>query len=134
MRDIETIIIHCADTPASMDIGAEEIRRWHLERGWSDIGYHHVICRSGCVEPGRPEEKTGAHTRGYNASSIGICLVGGRGENGQPETNFTKEQWASLRGLVNSLLVRYPGATVHGHNEFSDKACPTFNVPEWWAK
>lgn len=137
-RDITKIIIHCSATPPRMDIGAGTIKRWHTDpkpkgRGWSDIGYHWVIRRDGRVEQGRPEARAGAHVRGHNANSIGICLVGGTGEDGKPETNFTKEQWASLRGVVSGALVRYPGATVHGHNEFANKACPTFNASEWWA-
>lgn len=105
MRTIDSIIIHCAYTPPGMDIGATEIRRWHVEeRGWKDIGYHYVVRRDGDVEPGRDldgdgdvVEEVGAHAAGHNAHSIGICLVGGRAEDDQaPDCNFTPAQWSSL--------------------------------------
>lgn len=137
MRPIDKIIIHCSDTPSNMDIGVVEIRRWHTDpeprgNGWSDIGYHYVIRRDGTVELGRPELVAGAHTRGQNKHSIGICVVGGRGKGGVAETNFTHQQWSALRKLVARLTQKYPDAEVYGHNDFSSKACPTFNAQEWW--
>ena len=127
MRQINFIIIHCADTPAGMDIGAEEIRRWHIDdNGWSDIGYHHVIRRDGTVEPGRDERRIGAHAYGQNEDSIGVCMVGGK-----PDCNFTAAQWASLATLVRELLGRYPHASVIGHRDVSDKPCPTFDAKSW---
>lgn len=142
MREITAIIIHCADTPASMDIGASEIRRWHVEgNGWKDIGYHYVIRRNGIIETGRDldgdgdiDEEVGAHVAGHNATTIGICLVGGKGANGTPDCNFTVNQWDALERLVSDLTARYPGAEVKGHRDLDPgKACPTFDVPAWWA-
>ncbi len=73
----DTIVIHCAATKPSMNIGAEEIKKWHVdERGWADIGYHFVLDRNGVVCPGRPVEKAGAHSKGHNKNSIGLCIVG----------------------------------------------------------
>ena len=134
---IDKIIIHCADTPPNMDIGAKEIRQWHTDpqprgNGWSDIGYHYVILRSGVVEKGRDEAVAGAHTYGHNKHSIGVCLVGGKAKDGGAEANFTKHQWQALSELVEALSEKYPQAEVHGHNEFSGKACPAFNVSAWW--
>jgi N-acetyl-anhydromuramyl-L-alanine amidase AmpD len=127
VRQINFVIIHCADTPADMDIGAEEIRRWHVEeRGFSDIAYHHVIRRDGTVEPGRDERRIGAHAYGRNEDSIGVCMVGGK-----PDCNFTAAQWASLERLVRDLLARYPFATVIGHRDVSSKTCPNFDVFAW---
>jgi N-acetylmuramoyl-L-alanine amidase len=135
MRQINKIIIHCAATRPSMDVGAVEIRRWHVQgNGWSDIGYHGVIRRNGVLESGRSLNEPGAHTSGHNKDSIGICLVGGVMEDGKtPEANFTPEQWATLERTVGDLLRKYPNATVHGHNEFAAKACPSFDVQKWWA-
>ena len=105
------IIVHCSDTPKEMDIGADTIRRWHVEEnGWSDIGYHFVIKRDGTVENGRGQDDTGAHARGYNDKSIGICMVGGK-----PNANFTAAQWVSLEDLVKNLWLEYPLAEVVGH-------------------
>lgn len=137
MRKINKIIIHCSATKATQDFRAADIRRWHMApvekggRGWSDIGYHFVIIRHGEVENGRPLEVIGAHCQGYNADSIGVCLVGGVDENNMPESNFTDLQWQALIKLVVHLQASFPDATIHGHNEFSHKACPSFDVQAW---
>jgi len=131
VRLITKVIIHCAATKPSMDIGASEIKKWHLDRGWKDIGYHYVIRRNGDIENGIAVALAGSHTKGHNANSIGICLVGGINDKGEPESNFTKAQWATLERLVRVLKVDFPHATVHGHREFAAKACPSFDVQEW---
>jgi|TARA_A200000159_G_C7190963_1_gene283754 N-acetyl-anhydromuramyl-L-alanine amidase AmpD len=131
-KETKEIIIHCAATKPSMDVDAETIDRWHRERGWLKIGYHYVIKRDGTVETGRELEEVGAHAKGHNAISVGICLIGGLSEDNEPENNFTDEQWDALGTLVDSLKAKYPEASVIGHNDVSDKACPTFNVGEWY--
>ena len=130
MRRIDKIIIHCSATPEGKDFTARQIRDWHVNgNGWSDIGYHFVIRLDGSVEPGRPLERVGAHTKGQNAHSIGICLIGGMdAENKLPKDTRTPEQRAALVALVKDLKALFPSATVHGHNEFANKACPSFNV------
>ena len=129
MRTINDIIIHCAATLANMDIGAAEIREWHVrERGWRDIGYHYVIRRNGVIEPGRDESIAGAHCQGRNARSIGICLAGGLGNDRRPENNFLPCQFDALERLIRELRQRYPGAGIHGHSDYADKACPVFDV------
>lgn len=133
MREINRIIIHCSATPPNMDIGAARIDDWHRQRGWAGIGYHYVIRRNGDVEPGRAVEKAGAHTRGHNHDSIGVCLVGGIDKDGRAEPNFTPAQWASLRAVVLTLHHAF-GASVHGHNEFAAKACPSLPVGPWWSE
>lgn len=132
-ENIRYIIIHCAATKPSQDIGAAEIRRWHRKQGWKDIGYHHVIRRDGTVEPGRPEDRAGAHAKGYNSMSIGVCLVGGLDEEGRSEPTYTPEQWRSLAALVCDLHSRYPDAEIIGHNNVAAKDCPCFDVRAWWA-
>lgn len=131
MRKIDLLIVHCAATPATLDIGAKEIRQWHLDKGWSDIGYHFVIRRNGEIELGRKEEKIGSHVAGHNARSLGICMVGGVNRQNDPQNNFTAKQFATLDRLLRILKAKYPQATVHGHNEFSNKACPSFDVQTW---
>ena len=131
MRKIDKIIIHCSATPPTLNIGAAEIRLWHIERGWKDIGYHYVIRRDGTIEPGRPIEKIGAHCKGKNKNSIGLCLIGGVDKNNTPKENFTPEQWETLAATTRILRGQFKGVTVHGHNEFSSKACPSFDVQKW---
>lgn len=134
---IEHIILHCAYTPPSMDIGVAEIREWHVrDNGWTDIGYHYVIRRSGAVESGRAETQQGAHTKGYNMHSLGICLVGGKREDDKaPDCNFTAPQWAALARLVRDIMAKHPGAKVAGHRDYdAGRACPTFDAVAWAAR
>ncbi len=136
------IVVHCAATPPSMDIGAKEIDRWHRERGMSRIGYHYVIRRSGELETGRSLKDVGAHAVGFNLVSVGICLVGGVGEKdktgalGRPEANFTPAQLHTLADQVRWLKGVYPKAQVLGHRDLPSahaklKACPSFDVRAW---
>lgn len=133
-ENVKYLVVHCAATPPSADIGAKEIDRWHRARGFFQIGYHKVIRRNGVIEDGRPLDMPGAHARGFNHLSIGVCLVGGVAEDGKtPENNFTDEQWPSLRVLLKELKVRFPNATILGHRDLPDvhKACPSFGVREY---
>lgn len=129
----DLIVVHCAATPPSMDVGAREIDRWHRARGFREIGYHFVVRRNGSVEPGRRVEEIGAHARGQNHHSLGICLVGGRGEQGGAEANFTAAQYEALWRLLEGLAPRYPTADVLGHADLPgvNKACPCFDVQRW---
>lgn len=129
MRVINLIVVHCSATPPDMDIGVDEIRRWHVDgNGWSDIGYHYVIRRSGELEPGRPVAKMGAHAKGHNGDSIGICMVGGISENGVPDANFTARQYHELAELNETLSRHLPITDTVGHRDISTKSCPCFDV------
>ena len=132
-RKVNLIVVHCAATNKHMDIGAHEIRKWHLDKGWSDIGYHNVIRRDGTLEHGRDLAISGAHAKGFNAHSIGVCLVGGVDMNGDPQNNFTKAQLTTLRGYLDTMVEIF-GAEVKGHRDLPDvkKACPSFDAQEWY--
>ena len=127
------IVVHCAATKASMDIGVREIRQWHVrDNGWLDIGYHYVIRRDGTVENGRPQDVVGSHVKDYNSRSIGICLVGGVTDRGAPQDNFTPAQYASLETLLKVVKRTYASAQIVGHRDLdSGKACPSFKVSDW---
>lgn len=129
-RKIEKLIIHCSATREGQHIDVDTIRDWHVNgRGWSDIGYHYVIYLDGSIHPGRPIERSGAHTKGYNSTSIGICYIGGVETDGKtPKDTRTPEQKSALDGLLFDLTEQFPKATIHGHNEFANKACPSFDV------
>jgi N-acetyl-anhydromuramyl-L-alanine amidase AmpD len=151
MRDIDLIVVHCSATRSNQEVGASHIREWHILRnGWSDIGYHYVIKRNGVIQAGRPLARAGAHTKGYNSHSIGICLVGGLDEDGEIlegfDEAFTEAQGHSLRRLVDYLKVEYPDAELKGHRDLSPdknhdgqitkdewmKACPCFDVQSFF--
>lgn len=126
------LVVHCAATKANMDIGVREIRQWHVQQGWLDIGYHFVIRRDGTVENGRPFDVVGSHVKGYNERSLGICLVGGIDAYGNPENNFTPAQFESLVLVLKAQKRGYPQAQIVGHRDlFSGKACPSFDVGAW---
>jgi len=135
MRLIDTIIVHCAATPPSLDWGADDIRRLHTDSfGWSDIGYHYVIRRDGTLEHGRDVQRKGAHAKGRNEGSIGICLVGGVDEANQPDANFTDAQMKTLRSLIIGLKDWFDIREVMGHRDTgAKKACPSFGVGHWLA-
>ena len=129
MRQIKEIILHCSATAEGRDYTVADIDRWHKARGWRGIGYHYVIYRDGSVHPGRPVEQIGAHCTGHNANSIGICYIGGlAADNKTPKDTRTPAQIQALRDLVGELKKKYPNATIHGHREFANKACPCFDV------
>ena len=134
-RKTDSIIIHCAATKKSMDIGYKEIREWHVDQnGWDDVGYHYIIRRNGKLEKARPEEYSGAHAPSHNSRSIGICLVGGMADDGGPENNFTLEQFLTLKDLVNMVMNKYSDITeVLGHCDVQDNKpnCPGFDVKQW---
>lgn len=132
MRKITKIILHCAATPEDKDFTVADIDRWHRNRGFDCIGYHWVIYRDGTVHRGRETERAGAHCTGHNANSIGVCYIGGCDAKGKsPKDTRTPAQREAMKELVKRLQAEYPGATVHGHNEFAAKACPSFDVGAW---
>lgn len=141
MRKIDKIIVHCSATREGQHIDVDTIRQWHTSepRNWSDIGYHYVIYLDGSIVPGRPEERQGAHCKGNNKTSIGICYIGGveaeRGDNGKwiAKDTRTPEQEASLAALLLELKSVYCDAVVHGHRDFSNKACPSFDATTEYA-
>lgn len=127
----EAIFVHCSATKVSMDIGLREIRQWHKERGFLDVGYHFIIRRDGTIEEGRPVDVVGSHVKGWNERSVGVCLVGGVDAKGQPEANFTPAQMAKLGALLRKLQAQYPQADIKAHHDVAPKACPSFNMSGW---
>ena len=128
MRRIDKIIIHCSATPEGRHHTVKDIDRWHRERNFAKIGYHWVIYLDGSVHKGRDEKEIGAHCLGQNANSIGVCYIGGTNLRMEAKDTRTPEQKKALIELVKDLKKRYPKATVHGHNEFAKKDCPSFDV------
>ena len=128
-KKTEMIVVHCAATKPSMDIGYKEIRKWHVEdNGWDAVGYHYIIRRDGTQEVGRPA---------VNSKSIAICLVGGMAQDGSAENNFTIEQFLTLKDLIKKLKMTNPNIVeIVGHCDIQDNKpnCPGFNLKEWLIK
>lgn len=125
-KNLKFHVLHCSATPNGRPHNAADIDRWHKERGWDGIGYHHVICLDGKIESGRSHNVCGAHVRGHNWESLGTCIIG--------MDKFTRAQWASLKEHVHKLSLQYPNSKllVVGHCDLDNlKTCPGFNVNAW---
>jgi N-acetylmuramoyl-L-alanine amidase len=146
MRNLHTIIVHCAATKPNWMAGKgvhakrDEIDRWHKARGWKGIGYHFVVDRNGDIAKGRDLNTVGAHVKGHNTGTIGVCLVGGQWPDGRWglksdsfSDHFTPQQDAALRKLLTDLCEAHPSINhIKGHNDYTDqKGCPSFDVNEW---
>tara|TARA_B100000963_G_C22462582_1_gene596363 strand:+ start:528 stop:935 length:408 start_codon:yes stop_codon:yes gene_type:complete len=125
---IKFLIIHCSDTPDKEDIGLYEIHKMHLNFGWDGIGYHKIIRRDGKIENGRPECWIGAHTKGKNDISLGVCLIG--------KKNFSVTQFISLENILLEWKKKYINAQILGHKDAikTNKTCPNFDVYDWCMK
>lgn len=130
----DSIFVHCSATKPSMNIGVREIRQWHKEQGWLDVGYHFIIRRDGSVEEGRPIDAVGSHVQGWNERSVGICLVGGIDDKGKFDANFTPVQMQALRSLIATVGAQYQGASLKAHHDVAPKACPSFDLKRWFEK
>lgn len=138
-RHINSLIIHCAATPNGRVHDVYDIDRWHRQAGFrrtqawrarqndglGHIGYHFVIYLNGAVATGRHLDEIGAHARGFNAKSIGACLIG--------TDRFSLNQWHSLRAGVLALRDLYPALRILGHRDLPNvnKTCPGFDVASW---
>lgn len=144
------IVVHCSATKPTLDIGRQQIREWHLAKGWADIGYSLVVRRNGLLEMGRHPDDIGAHVAGFNSTTVGICLVGGLYVNGKEAEDdfdglFTKEQASALKNALLFYKALYPSAEILGHRDLSPdkdndgkverhewlKTCPGFDVRAW---
>lgn len=134
MREIDEIILHCTATPPGREVDIAEVRRWHTQgRNWSDVGYHYLIQLDGSLQAGRPLERQGAHVKGRNETTVGICYVGGLDHDGKACDTMTVDQEETFEHLCFALqLVLARPLQVSGHNQYSSKACPGFSVPEKW--
>ena len=145
MRKIDSIIIHCSATKAGVNFTATDIDRWHHERGFNGIGYHYIIRLDGTLEKGRDIALTGAHCKGWNERSIGICYIGGLDASGNPADTRTNAQKRILYQLIMDLQREYGILQVLGHRDTSPdlngdgiiepyeyiKSCPCFDVKEF---
>lgn len=161
---IRKIVIHCSATPNGRSLrtptqtAAQVIDGWHKQRGFkrlegkrkafnphlAHLGYHFVIDVDGRVESGRAEGEIGAHVKGHNMYSVGICLVGGVTASGKHHAEFSEAQWSALHRLLRQLEAKYSHAKIYGHRDLSPdingdgtispnewvKSCPCFDV---WA-
>jgi hypothetical protein len=129
MNKPEKIILHHSLTDDNEVLSDfEAIRQYHMNvKGWKDIGYHYVIEKvhnKVIVRKGRDEKEIGAHTKGQNDRSIGICLVGNFDEDYVPSTMLE-----ALVNLINDIRDRYGDLPIEGHFKYANKTCPGKKFP-----
>lgn len=134
MRKINKIIVHCSATPEGRPHTLADFKRWHVDgNGWDDVGYHFIIDIDGSIYAARPLNQAGAHTKGHNGDSIGVCYVGGVDADMKPKDTRTAEQEESLDKLLTYLAYSF-NAPISGHNDYTNaKACPSFKAKEEYA-
>lgn len=101
MRKINYIVVHCSATREGHALTPEALETEHRRRGFRTTGYHYYIRRDGTVLGTRSLELPGAHCRGHNKYSIGICYEGGLDARGNPKDTRTPEQRSALHLLVH---------------------------------
>ena len=127
-RKIKKIYLHCSDSDDSLDFDVKDINDWHKQRGFEsksgiNVGYHYVIKRDGTIQEGRPDSETGAHVKGDNRNSIGICLIG--------RNKFSNMQINSAFTLIRKKMKEYDIdiSDVYGHYEKDPgKTCPNLDM------
>lgn len=135
------LVIHYSATPIENNFTAADIDAMHKRKGYREIGYHFFIRKDGTIEMGRDLStpgrfEVGAHSKGENDSSIGICYEGGV-RAATPNLGFdsrTKAQTRAMIGLIEKMQERFPGAVVAGHRDMPGAAtqCPGFDARAWW--
>lgn len=142
MRTINLIVVHCSATREDSALSPEDLTLMHQHRGYKGAGYHYYIRRDGMIYLTRKLHLIGAHAKGFNANSIGICYEGGLDREGHPADTRTPAQRENLRLLVSQLMYNFPGCRVCGHRDLSPdlngngkiepaewvKQCPCFDV------
>ena len=129
MRKIHLIVIHCSATRADKELTAFDLDTMHRRRGFNGTGYHYYIRKDGTTHLTRPVERIGAHAKGFNTESIGICYEGGLDIRGTPADTRTPAQRASLVALLRELKRIFPKILVVGHHDLNPmKECPCFNA------
>lgn len=142
MRKIDMIVIHCSATRADVPLSPRQLDEMHRQRGFDGCGYHYYVRRDGEICTMCPVDRPGAHAKGYNQHSIGVCYEGGLDEQGRPADTRTELQKRSLRVLVRVLAMDFQTRRIVGHRDLSPdlngdgviepeewtKVCPCFDV------
>ena len=131
-RKITSIAVHCSFSPQNRGDYAHTIDAWHMGRGWEGIGYHYVILEDGTIQKGRWVDYMGAHVKGHNLNSIGICRIGGMAKDGTAIHDATGPQIKAIRKLSHLLVNMYDltVSDILGHTEYKNvnKSCPLLNM------
>lgn len=144
-KPLRYLILHCTATKEGRPVTSKEIRKWHTAprsqggRGWKRVGYSDMIHLNGKIENLRKYNSNQIvegweitnGVRGINSESRHVVYVGGVNQEGKPKDTRTDAQLCIMEGYVKSFIVEHPQIQIAGHNQFANKACPSFNVPAW---
>ena len=139
-KKLQYLIIHCTATPEGRHVSVADIEQWHLkERGWSRVGYSDMITLDGSLMNLHPFDTNDVvdpweitnGVRGFNGLARHIVYAGGTDRAGKTKDTRTALQKATMTDYVRYMVKRHPDIQVAGHNQFSDKECPSFDVPKW---
>ena len=122
MRHIDTLVVH--HSASANNVRPELIKRWHLDRGFRDVGYHFLVTVAGTLFYGRPVEDVGAHVKGHNQHSLGICVIGDMRYPDDPKQAWSTPQHETLARVIEAFWLFYPEGTVVGHSDLADTKCP----------
>ena len=133
-KETKYIVIHSSDTTPEENVNVKDLDTKHRKEGLFSCAFHKVITRNGDVQDGRDIQIAGAHIYTTitlsNKNSIGICLIGGKSTDGQPDCNYTFKQYSSLIELIAKLKIEYNDVEIVGHRDVTSSLSPHFNVKE----
>ena len=132
MRKIDLIVVHCSATRCDQHYSVRALIRDHSDR-FGFTGYHYYVTRGGMVYQTRHEQLIGAHAKGYNQHSLGVCYEGGLDTRGNPADTRTQKQKRALLALLKQLKAEHPQAQILGHRDLPGvkKDCPCFDCSEY---
>ena len=130
--NVEHIIVTASNTKTNKDLTTAELEIRRSQEGYPDIGYHYVITRDGYSHAGIHTSICGTHTYRFDATSIGILIIGGHTSRGNPVNNYNKVQLIALAGLLDILTLQFPNAKIVGSGELIGGTNPHFNVGEFY--
>jgi N-acetylmuramoyl-L-alanine amidase len=139
------LIIHCTATPEGRSVTPETVRNWHTKpkpvgRGWKVVGYSDLILLDGSRhqfvrhngDKWIDENEITNGVAGINSNSRHLCYVGGlSSDKRKAKDTLTDLQNAMLSSIIAEVLTYAPDVLIAGHNQFSQKDCPSFYVPDY---
>jgi len=129
-RKVTRLVFHCTATQQTATVEAI-VRHWRQSRGWTNPGYHILVRADGSWTQLQDFNKITNGVAGINTTSLHVSYIGGIGPNGRALDNRTDKQKEVFETVYNTFKNKMPNLTFHGHYEFSNKACPSFNVEKW---
>ena len=140
---VKYFYIHCSDTPLRQPVTPADLHKWHvIERGWSRVGYNHLIGVNGERWDLIPYDDDGIvewnevanGVAGDNSQSYHLCIAGGRSWDGKrPMATYTGAQVKVVKEILTEVITKFPWIKIRGHyqNESTTKSCPNFDVPQF---